>query len=111
MTHASAFILLLREGPKTLPEILHANGGQFCAEYRKIKTLLNQGGYDIRYHRLRKHGGCTGCWVTGFEAKLDCPAKMRGEACYHLHAEPPVVEATGQRVVSCVSEVTKITQS
>ena len=98
MTHASAFILLLSEGPKTLPEILRASGGQFCAEYRKIKTLLNQEGYDIRYHRL-KH--CTVCPLVAGEDFYDpatCPAWQRGAACYKLHSEKPMVETNGQLI-------------
>ena len=69
MTHASGLLLLLRDGPKTLGEIFHADGGRYCAEYRKTFTLLRQEGYDLRLHTIRKHGSCPGCSVMGFPAR------------------------------------------
>src|SRR3990167_2305265 len=100
LTHASGLLLLLREGPKTLSEIFHADGGRYCAEYRKTFTLLRQKGYDLRLHTIRKHGSCPGCSIMGFAALPTCPAKQRGEACYRLHAEPPIVAADGQLVLA-----------
>jgi len=100
MTLASGLLLLLREGPKTLSEIFHADGGRYCAEYRKTFTLLRQEGYDLRLHTIRKSGGCPGCSVMGFEALSNCPAKQRGEACYKLHSNPPAVTADGQLVMA-----------
>ena len=100
MTHASGLLLLLRDGPKTLGEIFHADGGRYCAEYRKTFTLLRQNGYDLRLHTIRRHGECPGCSVMGFPAPASCPARQRGEAVYKLHAEPPVVMADGQLVMA-----------
>src|SRR3990167_5521621 len=100
MTHASGLTLLLREGPKTLSEIFHADGGRYCAEYRKTFTLLRQAGYDLRLHTIRKHGSCPGCSVMGFPAREDCPAKQRGEAVYQLHAESPRLAPDDQRMLA-----------
>ena len=100
MTHASGLLLLLRDGPKTLGEIFHADGGRYCAEYRKTFTLLRQAGCDLRLHTIRKQGSCPGCSVMGFPAVPDCPARQRGEACYKLHAEPPVLTPDGQLVLA-----------
>ena len=98
MTHAAGLILLLRECPKTLPEILRADGGRYCAEYRKNFTLLRQEGYDLRLHTIRKSGSCPGCSVMGLEAPPNCPARLRGEAVYVLHREKPAPMADGQLV-------------
>ena len=103
MTHARAFLCLLRDGPKDLGQILHAEGGRFAAEYRKFKVLLNRGGEDIRLHLLRKDGTCRGCAGPESEALPtvpplpSCPAVTRGQHCYQWHGAPAVMAVAMMR--------------
>lgn len=91
MTQADRLLLLLRDGPKTLSQILTAHG--LAAEYRRIMSDLRKEGYEIIHHRLRH---CEYCSIRRQTAS--CPAFVIGENVYKLHTEPVTVEPNGQRV-------------
>lgn len=80
MTQQDAILCLLREGPKTLTQILASPYG-LAAEYRRTMTDLRKEGFVIRYHRA-KTCKCDPVFP------ICCPARVRGESVYRLESEP-----------------------
>ena len=87
MTQADSLLALLRTSPLTLGQILHAEGGRFAPEYRRIFSDLRREGYDVRHHKAKHCQECVG--------SAGCPAWALSANCYKLH-EAAKVEANGQ---------------
>lgn len=75
LSQERAILKMLREGPKTLSQIIRSPYG-LAAEYRRAMSCLRKKGYVINHH---KHQNCKYC-----EMPAKCPAARIGENVYSL---------------------------